>query len=348
MSIIIAGGSQRLNSSKTAQSLDYGCFGPFASRTKGISLPSALFDQTLSFLAPEDLRAAEEVCPNWSTCIKSTEQWKKQCQYMLGLLPSVDPKEYLSKSLTHKENARMILSSILGKSVWRRYIGDIGLVPPIPEEISLRNWNKPDPCDPSSTIGKEYIWLYCPSHIVTNLKDFVLSGPDDPRSPEAAKLIEKTGSIVQKVPVTIHNIGKLFKRPKTGHSSMYCYIWPDILEQHGNKKIQPGWRCMRKSVIGRRLPFVRQQELAKVCKVVITQLQARIVYNFLEHARSNVYPDGRNPRTVARTSTLTRDEQGVFWSSGCGIGGSSGLEVSHDRLCDGVDVGIGVMLSAEV
>jgi hypothetical protein len=100
-------------------------------------------------------------------------------------------------------------------------------------------------------------------------------------------------------------------------------------------------------VIGRERPFAEQQALANTHGVVIPHLQERILFNFLEHARSeaNVYPDGQDPWTYARTSTITRDEQGDEWSSGCGAGGSSGLCVGS--IIGYVCVGVAVALPAE-
>ena len=108
---------------------------------------------------------------------------------------------------------------------------------------------------------------------------------------------------------------------------------------------------MREGVIGRNLTFAQQQAAATAAGVVIPQLGHRILFNFLRHAEAeaNTYPDGRNPWTFARTSTLTVDSQGVAWPSGCGGGGPSGLHVNSHYFDVVHDyVGVAVALPAEV
>jgi len=122
---------------------------------------------------------------------------------------------------------------------------------------------------------------------------------------------------------------------------------------------------MRKNVIFRNLPFAEQQELVSVMGgaggVVLSELMPRILFNYLEHARSgtaNSYPDGQNPMTFARTSSFF-----IQWHDpastharfpfpdflGCGYGTSEGLRVepvqtdpSHPAI------GVAVTLSPEV
>lgn len=197
-------------------------------------------------------------------------------------------------------------------------------------------------------------------------ESFALDKPDDSNDLEAPQLIPRKEELVEafvrkiglgaqpkkqvlKVPVTINNIVKLFKRPKAGHSSTYSYIWERIVEEHGNERISPGWTCMRVGVIGRNLSFKQQKALASTNGVVLSELLPRILFNFLEHARSetNVYPDGQDPWTHARTSTSMLDSNGNAWLLGCGPGGPSGLGVSH-RIFDGGNVGVAVALPEEV
>lgn len=332
----------------SANQPDYGYFGPFASQTEAISTSSDAFSHILSFLEPKDLACSERVCRSWNRFIHSTDLWKRQCQIRLGIPAATDPKGYLPKCPSYKKSLQLISSSILDGSVYEFYIGKVGQVPRIPEEISLKKSNEPDPCDPTKTVGTEYVWMYCPPYIETDLKGFSLDKPDDPNDLEAPKLIRRESeNKVLKVPVTINNIVELFKCPKTGNPSTYEYIWDKIIEQHGNKRIPAGWICMRKNVIGRNQSFARQQALAKESGVVIPQLLQRILFNFMEHVRSrraNVYPDGQYPYTFARTSTLT--PQGNDWPSGCGGGGPLGLRV-NDHSYDYDCVGVAVALPAE-
>lgn len=294
------------------------------SQEQGDIMPSSLLGEVLSFLTPESLTTAEKICRSWRKCIQSTYQWERRCLQMLDIPSKTNLSKDLPEGLSYKKIIKLS-SSIFGERFWQRYIGDVGLVPPIPEAISLKKCDKPDPCAPTTTIGKEYVWMYCPSHVVTTRE-----------------------GAVQKVPVSINNIGVLFQSLKTGHSSKYNCIWNKIVKEYGNKEIEPGWICMRKEVIGRGLSFVNQKALAKEKGVVITQLLHRIMFNFLEHTRSNLYPDRSDPCTYARTSTLIRDGQGLSCLSICGAGGPSGLSVEDCDVFVHSNIGLGVVLPGEV
>ncbi len=316
------------------------------------------FGRVLSFLGPKDLASLESVSKTFSQVIHLTHQWKKQCQIQLGLSPETDPEEYLPEGPSYKRRLGLMFANILDESVYERHMGKVGPVPRIPEEISLKKWNAPDPCDPSKKIGREYVWMYCSSYIETNAKGFSLDKTEDPNDPEAPELIRRESVLgvnsentALKVPVTINNIVKLFKFPKTGNSSTYSSIWKSIVEQHGNKRIPAGWICMRRDVIGRALSFNQQQALAKERGVVLSELLPRILFNFLTHVRSkevNVYPDGLAPLTYARTSTLTRDSGDRVCSSACGGGDPFGLLVCNARPFGHGDVGVAVALPATV
>ena len=369
MSTELVIGKQNSNISRSP----YGPLGPFASPNQGRSLLSNdEFGRVLSFLGPIDLARSEIVCRNWDRFINYTGQWRQQCKTLLGVSTNEDLEKYRPKSPSSKGSLQMLVSSMIDGSVYESYIGKIGPVPRIPKEISLTRWNEADPCDPTKKIGTEYVWMYRPSHIeisVPRNSPLYLDGPDDANNPEAPRLIERTpekaeGLLIRlakkampviklKVPVTINNIEQLFKRPKIGNPSKYDLVWDKIVEQHGNKRIVAGWTCIKKEVIGRNLTYVQQLALANEKGVVPSDLATRILANCWGHVRSgeaNVYPDGRNPLTLARTSTLTRCSQGNAWPTDCGAGGPSGLGVySSDEGLIGFDlVGVGVALPAEV
>lgn len=361
MSLVV--GTQNPNSRKPAQP-DYG---PFAGHTKGISLPDDPFE-TLNFLEPQELACAERVCKSWKQFISC--RWKRICQNMVDISAKIDPKSYFPEGLSYKQIVKLISTRIHAGSVFRKYIGEIGPVPPIPEAISLKKWNEPDPCDPDETVGAGYAWMYCPPYIETERTDISLDKPDDPNNPEAPKLIQRKEKLEEKfaeigldeesekkalkVPVTFNNIRELFKRPKTGNPSICEYVMDEIDEQHGNKRIPAGWICMRRNVIGRGRKFNQLQTLANEKGVVIPQLLQRILFNFLEKIRSkkpSVYPDGRDPYTFAWTSTLTRDSEGNDWPSGCGAVRPSGLHVDGSRYFSffvNDHVGVSVALPTEV
>jgi hypothetical protein len=323
-------------------------------------LPDVIFSSILSFSSPRELAYLELVCKNWRRFINSPGQWKAQCQMQLHV--SIDPSPYLPKALFSKEGFLQLMSSsnILDENIYKYWIGNVGPVPPIPKQISPDKSSDPDPCDPTKTIGEEYVWMYCPSHIeTTHLKGFYLDGPDDPKNPEAPRLVKSMLSYIGlgakpetlKVPVTLNNVRELFQHPKRGNPSKYSFIWNEIFEQHGNKRIPGGWTCMKKSVIGIGLSFAEQQALAKEKGVTISPLIERILFNFLQHVRSgdpNTYPDGKAPQTIARTSTLISFVRKTDWPSGCGDGDPSGLSLSPYYIFDFISTGLSVALPVEV
>ena len=351
-------------------------------------LPSEVLGHILSFMRPNDLHRAEKVCKAWKQCSAETFQWKQQCQIQLGLHRDIDPKDYLPEGSSYKRRLALVLANVLNESVYKHYIGNVGPVPPIPEEISLKRWNEPDPCDSSKKIGTEYVWMYCPSHIEIDQRGYFLDKLDDQNNPEAPKLIlndqqaskriksedELSEDISQdelsedelegkslreiefgahnpalKVPVTINNLRKLFRHPKTGNPSDYSYLCKYIGREHGNKRRPAEWICMRKDVIGVNIQVNEQQALAKAKGVVIPELLPRILFNFMQHVRSkaDAYPDGNNPFIGATTSTIVGalGPEDVF--AGCGYGNSSGLRV-NDFVAGDDPVGVAVALSAEM
>lgn len=324
----------------------YGDYGPFANNAKGLSLTADIFGYMLSFLKPNELAALESVCKNWERFINT--QWPKHCQIQMGLSSEINFTEYLPCP-SYKDSLKLIFSSILAEDVYRRYVGEIGPVPKIPEAISLKKWNEPDPCDKRTTIGKEYYWMYCPSYIEIEREGVDLDKPDDPNDPEAPRLIQADQSEKKtlKVAVTINNIIEVFKHPKTGNPANCEKIWDQITSQHGNKRLASGWIPMRWKVVGRTLTFPEHQTFAKKHGVTPSQLGHRMLFNFLCKARYNVYPDGVNPRTYALTDTLTYDEQNNPWVSLCGIGGPSGLWVGRFLMgCS--NIGAAMTLPVEV
>ena len=347
----------------------YGSLGPFASQKKAGSLCGNDFRHILSFLGPKDLARSEKVCRNWDRFINSTGQWKQQCKIQLDVSTDDELEKFRPRSLSYKGSVKLLVSSIIDDDVYKFYIGIVGPVPRIPEAISLSQWNVPDPCDPTKTIGTEYFWMYRPSHIEISVPEnspLYLNGPDDITKSDAPRLMERTpekteglviglakGAIPKiklKVPVTINNIEELFKRPKIGNPSKYGYICKTIVKQHGNKRIKAGWTCIKKEVIGRGLSYPLQLKRAKEKEVVPSDLVTRILANCWRHTRSgkaNVYLDGYNPYIFACTSTITYDSQGNNWPSGCGAGGPSGLDVLNKALRNN-DVGVAVELPAEV
>ena len=341
---------------------------PVPSQVGMLRLNNNVLGHIFSFLGVEELVRSEAVCKLWRGLIASIG-WKALCQTLLGLPAEIDPVKYLPMSSSYKESLQLIFSRVFG--VYTHNLGaKIGPVPPLPLGRSIEQ----DRCDPARTVGANYELMYFPRDLIITVpanSPWYMDKEDNPNDRVAPRLVVREASLgegfaraiglganqerrVLKVPLTINNGETLFKNPKAGYSSNYSYIWPKIVEQHGDERIPAGYTWMRKEVIGRNLTFAQQQALADENGVEIPPLLPRILFNLMENARSGRYPDGgRYPDeqsrwTFARTSTLTLDG-GTNWSSGCGAGGPSGLSVYDDYcLFDDDFVGVAVALPAEV
>ncbi|HSW87184.1 MAG TPA: hypothetical protein VLG49_06780 [Rhabdochlamydiaceae bacterium] len=287
------------------------------------------FSHVLSFFKLEELLYLERVCTSWKKFIE-TSKWKKQCDYFIGISTDSDRLKFFPQCATYKNILQLVLPKILDQETYRYYLGaEIGPVPPIPEEISLKRFIELDPCQPTETIGQNYFWVYFPAYFeIIGDEDFPfeLEKEADPNAEEAPMLIIKEGEKseekrVLKIPNTINNITKLFKHPKKGNPSHCSCIRDQISLQHGNKRMVPGWMCMREKPIGKNLSISQQQEAANKAGVVITSLLHRMNFNFLEYVRKKVCPDENNAPTYARTSTLIQD-WGHSWFPSCGEGRS--------------------------
>jgi hypothetical protein len=325
-------------------------------------LPHEVSVHVFSFLPLPDLAHSALVKKVWKICIELEAQWKNQCQNLLGLPSTTDPRIDFPETSSYKAIFRVVSANILGEGVYERYIGKVEPVPRIPKSL-LSRWSQPDPCDPTKKISSAYVLMYIPSHIYIDSKGFHFRKIKKPKDGEAPQLLGTEAGLgesvsgsgtssVLKVPVTINNIEVLFGRPKTGNLSNYKFFDHDIFRQHGNKRWAAGWICMRKDVAFRNRTFADQQALAGACGVELSELLPRILFNCLEHVRSgtaNTYPDGQNPLTYAVTSTLTRGIEGNDWPLGCGGGSHSGLFVLHGPVfCEGDDYGVAVVLPEEV
>ncbi|HSX14212.1 MAG TPA: hypothetical protein VLE96_07330 [Chlamydiales bacterium] len=309
-----------------------------------------------SFLEPKDLGRLERVNTVFEDAVGY--QWRSRCRELLSLPIGADLNPFLPEDLSVKTSVLLLSNNVFDERVYDRHIGDVepALLASQIKSIFLKNCNKPDPCDPTKKIGTEYVLMYIPEYITINRNGVSLDKADDPNNAEAPRLIQtaansegvQSENTTLKVAVTINNLRELFQEPKIGHPSTYSYIGDQIANQHGNKRVPAQWVCMRKDVIGRKLTFNQQLELAREKEVVPTELLPRILFNFLISVRAanvNTYQDGRNPWTIVRTQTLTNDSNGNSRSSGCGGGGPSGLRVCNDFIDIGNDnVGVAVAL----
>lgn len=220
--------------------------------------------------------------------IDADEHWEKRVITLVNWDHTIATRSLISCFSTKscpepswKEIFQKIYSSIIGRSVYERYLGEIpSYIPPIPRQISPARWNDPDPVKPEETIGANYLWLYIPKHVRVKTALYELKS-DDPGAVDLGlgnTITDRSsrcevGLRLQKkddprdawnatissldVPLTINNILTLFQYPKEGN----C-VGKDISRVEGalvknskmaqtqqkycNIKLPSGWVCLRK------------------------------------------------------------------------------------------------------
>jgi hypothetical protein len=279
-----------------------------------------------------------------STFLESAERcWFDLCYKELSLRNPNDLTQVLPKGMSAKTTFLYLMDNIFDERVYELHIGNVATAPPISKLNFLRLYNTPDPCDPTTIIGKEYALMYIPESITITRKGISLSKEDDPNDPQAPLLIIEGGATSEKtlkVAVTINNLRKLFRFPKALPSSVYACVNEEIILQHGNERIPAGWMCMRKQVIGLGDSFSNQQKLANEKGVIIPELLPRILLHFLFRVRSK---DNMHAiiRQLERTSTLTNSI-----STSCSYDYTGQVHLVLN-MCN-TDAGVAVALPAEV
>jgi hypothetical protein len=287
-----------------------------------IYLRGVVIQRIGTFLDPKGLARLRAVQKSWKAAIDDN-QWAFQCCNLLGIPRDIDPKEFLSPDLSYEEGLRECFSKIVDREFYRRQgIGEIGQIPPVSETRLLESFAKPDPCDPSKTIGEAYTLMYIPDRVV---------------------LSEPAGQV--EVDVTTKNLPRIFAGLKGGNPPKYSEIGRYIIEKVGDEKAKSRWVWMRKDVIGIGLSFDEQIKLAEEKGVVVTSLVNRIWANFV----AGSYLDRLNPFIFARTSTnFQLESTPLYWLLGCGAGDSSGLRITHGLYFNDDHSGVAVELSLEV
>ncbi|HSW87230.1 MAG TPA: F-box-like domain-containing protein [Rhabdochlamydiaceae bacterium] len=299
------------------------------------------FDLVLSFMEPKDLVCSEKVCRSWNKFIKATEQWKKQCQKRLNLPNHIDPNNFLPEKWNYKLGAWFGSPKVFDAKIYRDYLGaDVGIVPPIPKKIALERSVEPDPCDDNKKIGQNYVWLYRPKSFKISSDVFYLDKPEDPNEEDAPLIVKKEDGKFDQMEVlevynTISNVEKLFKNPRKGKSLGYEYIHSDVVYYHGSKRSTSEWICMREDVIGKKLHFLEQLEIAKIKGVIVASLLDRINYTFFKRISSKILSDELQG-TFARTSPLYFKHYRHPWEAYSVGSFSGGLDIrcpfDHDQI----------------
>jgi hypothetical protein len=287
----------------------YGPQGPFAAQR--LFLPHPPFSRALNFLTRNELAKAERVCRSWRAFIEESNQWKNQSQILFKIPQNQDPMPYfwfISKS--YKKNLQRVLSRVIAARFYEFYLGaKVPPAPPIPEAISLKTFSQQDPAG-YCLKGQEYLWVYSPPYF-----DITVDA-DSPLHLHRTRLIERKPTIgerwgqlirkkrVLRVPNTVHNLYELCLRPKQGSPLKHRFL-KEMVEEN-LQEIPSGWFLIREDVIERGRTFAHQQATAKKRGVVISQLQERILFNFVRAVqKEGIYPDAKGQVNNVRTSTVS-------------------------------------------
>jgi hypothetical protein len=302
------------------------------------------------FFNPQELSRMERVCRAWRQTTQV--EWKRRYQTLLNVDFSVDLKTYFPTSCSScKEALLKVFSKILGPENYRSYLGAKVTPPPKAALTAFcRKFNQPDPCDPKRTIGEEYYLVYSPPDLTVTItpkapfwldKDTLRKGGGIECFIKRLRVkTEETATI----PSTINNISELFRNASKGSPSYSDHVWERAIEQHGDKRIPSGWICVRENPFQEDYSFAEQRAAALKVGVEIGDLGTRMLFNFLRHTATNVYPDAQGLGSYVRTSTLV-GSVGLNWSVNCGGDNQGSLAICRDIPAGGNgEPGIAVVL----
>ncbi|HSW73514.1 MAG TPA: F-box protein [Chlamydiales bacterium] len=307
--------------------------------------------ETFRYLRPNELALKRTVCRYWNGIINTEITWKDQCknQGFPARLPD---------GISCRQIIKDFYPSMFGKDFYTDYIGDVGVVPPIPEHFIIRAYLEDPVGEKPAQLAKDTFQLVLDPEFIT----IELDANSPPALDANGNLIEQASSSISedeckkgegkktlKVGSTITNIGKitakyLKKGVKIGFSQ---HSWPNIFEQHGNKCSPSSWSFQRVSVVDRGFTYAAQQDRAIKAGLEVLPLKARILFNLFTRIRSGVGPD----TIVARTSTVTLSDNirhprqsTVYWS-GCNPFGL--LELNFYTIDISIHVGAAVGVPAK-
>ena len=210
------------------------------------------------------------------------------------------------------DKAQKVPSPKIDASVWQRYFGDVGVAPPLPDNIE-DVLNSPCPFWEYKQVRDTHLLVLIPSHVVGQ-------------------------------PLTLNYLGQLIERPQgEGHATQYRYYWDGVREAIGSQISGSSyWVLMTRDV----LPGSRWKSYEEQCALVERHqsytvpgaLEAAVVM-LLHHVRSEdrLYTD--NPVTYTRC--LDKDTNG--WPVIVGDFSSGGLYINYHNYDTSRNVGIAAL-----
>ena len=201
--------------------------------------------------------------------------------------------EYLLKVVVQKRQEKFIEEHSFGKKKWEHFFGDIGIEPPLPDNI-WKILNAPCPIWPGKKVYE--------THLLT--------------------LIPQT---VNGQPLTLKKLGELVKNPLHGNATMYTNF---SIEVEDRPNPNSHWTLLSRDLIpnSRNKSYAEQQNLVEQYPgYEVPNALDTAVALFMEHVQSGtrLYP--------AESRTLTRCQEKYDLSSQLVIGGFAVVFASNNR-----------------
>lgn len=249
------------------------------------------------FLGPREIATSSKVCRTIHQGCNADEIWKDQCD-LLGVKENMIPE-----GISQRKFIQDLYPRIFGLEVYRK-MGDIGTIPPIPDDL-IRWAFRQDPAgEPGELVSHNYQLIYDPGSIAVTLDDNSPLLPKDWPS--------KGGKILVRVPLTLNYKIRLAKEylqnqdfPFRGIAHTVHSLYRGFFERNGNIGIEPHFSYQRKKPICIGRSFADLQKAAKKAGLEIVDATDRVVYNIMAQASDQSQCD--QGQSLALTLAKKRD-----------------------------------------
>ncbi len=235
----------------------------------------------LGFLDPQTLASLETVSTTWRAEVE--KRWQPYCVsqgMVLEGTPSVAAYKTIFKDL---------LPRSLGPELYKRHLGDVGPVPPIPKEFIT--------AAKISDVYDDYVapweWVYG-----RPLKDTCLL------TLTPSQITVTIDGTPQILPVTLNNVIMLFQkcRPKILNATPSDFM-REVLAQHGDVPVlRPHWTLQREDAVCERENYANQQVYTRRAGFEIVSLIDRVLCELLYLLKKDESLDVYSVRTSTPTS----------------------------------------------
>ncbi len=241
-------------------------------------LPVELILYIFSYLTGMDLGRCELVTKNWNRLTKD--------EYLKAKVLRLELKELEAKGFR-----------FIGEEIWNQCLGDVGEVPPLPEDI-IQILNSPCPWLEGKKMFETHMLVLIPATVNGN-------------------------------PLTLNTIGVLVKTPKMGNKTEYQYIGEDLKIEHGSIAIEKSyWVLMTKDVLEGSRGKSRKNQLALAASQTGYQaptLREAIFSIFMRYVSKEERLFSKDPWTLTCCQEQSRDGR----KSVVGAFAPAGLYVSY-------------------